>query len=71
MTTTSSELTTLIEGLLFYSAQPLTAEAIGRIITEEGKKPALGKIRQALTALKAQYENRVIELVEVALGYRF
>lgn len=71
MTTTSSELTTLIEGLLFYSAQPLTAEAIGRIITEEGKKPALGKIRQALTALKAQYENRGIELVEVASGYRF
>jgi segregation and condensation protein B len=71
MTTPSTELNTLIEGLLFSSAVPLTAEAIGRIITEEGKKPALGKIRQALASLKEQYENRGIELVEVATGYRF
>lgn len=72
MTTPSSDdLVILIEGLLYSSAVPLSAEAIGRIITEEGRKPALGKIRQALTSLQTQYQNRGIELVEVATGYRF
>lgn len=72
MTTPSfDDLAILIEGLLYSSAVPLSAEAIGRIITEEGKKPALGKIRQALASLKTHYQNRGIELVEVATGYRF
>jgi segregation and condensation protein B len=71
MTTPLPELAPLIEGILFYSTVPLSVEAIGRIITEEGKKPALGKIRQALAALQKEYENRGIELVEVATGYRF
>lgn len=71
MTTSSSDLATIIEGILYSSAMPLSVEAIGRIITEEGKKPALGKIREALASLKAQYQNRGIELTEVATGYRF
>lgn len=73
MTTPSPDfdLPTLIEGILYSSAVPLSVEAIGRIITEEGKKPALGKIRQAIASLKECYQNRGIELVEVATGYRF
>lgn len=69
--TSTTELAPLIEGILFYSTVPLSVEAIGRIITEEGKKPAIGKIRQALAALQKDYENRGIELVEVATGFRF
>lgn len=71
MTTPSPELATLIEGLLFSSSVPMSAEAIGRIITEEGKKPAIGKIRQALAFLQKEYEGRGIELIEVATGFRF
>lgn len=71
MTNPSAELETLIEGLLYASSVPLSVETIGKIITEEGKKPSLGKIRQALASLKSTYENRGMELVEVATGFRF
>lgn len=69
--TASSELMILIEGVLFSSTVPLSVETLGRIITEEGKKPVLGRIREALAALQKQYDNRGIELVQVATGYRF
>jgi len=65
------DLVPLIEGLLYASTVPLSVEAIGRIITEEGEKPSLGKIREALSLLQKNYENRGIELVEVATGFRF
>lgn len=71
MTTPLSELAILLEGILFSSAVPLSVETLAKIVTEEEKKPALGKIREALSQLQKVYENRGIELVQVATGYRF
>ncbi|MFI4936974.1 MAG: SMC-Scp complex subunit ScpB [Candidatus Berkiellales bacterium] len=71
MTKTKIDLVKLIEGFLFASSEPLSAEAIARMFSEEPKKPSLGEIRKALNQLKTEYENRGIELVEVASGFRF
>ena len=66
----STELVHIIEGILFASSHPLTAEGIGKIFSEE-EKPALGAIRQAIAQLQDDYKERGIRLVEVASGFRF
>lgn len=64
-----------IEGILFASRVPLSAETISKMLVEEAEaevmKVPLGEIRQALSQLVTEYETRGIHLVEVASGYRF
>lgn len=60
----------LLEAAIFSSFTPLTPEALQRLF-DEGERPALGEIRQALKALQALYSDRAIELKEVASGFRF
>lgn len=65
-----SNLIPLLEAAIFSSFTPLTPEALQRLF-EEGERPALGEIRQALKSLQALYSERAIELKEVASGFRF
>ncbi|MFO1257206.1 MAG: SMC-Scp complex subunit ScpB [Gammaproteobacteria bacterium] len=60
----------LLEAAIFSSFTPLTPEALQRLF-EEGERPALGEIRQALKSLQTLYADRAIELKEVASGFRF
>jgi len=60
----------IVEGILFAASTPLSVEAIAKYFPEE-KRPTLAKVRDILVALKAHYQNRGIELVEVASGFRF
>lgn len=59
----------VIESLLMVSDQPLTIDKICQLIDEEEvDKPS---IQQALLELKNNYQDRGIELKEVASGFRF
>ncbi|HET9843069.1 MAG TPA: SMC-Scp complex subunit ScpB [Gammaproteobacteria bacterium] len=61
---------TIIEGLLFAEGKPLSIEKLRALLPEEHRL-SVGEIRQLIEELKKLYENRGIELVEVASGYRF
>lgn len=71
MTKSKVDFTKSVEGILFASNIPLTAETISKMFSEEEQKPTLGEIRQILQDLQIAYQERGIELVEVASGYRF
>lgn len=58
----------LIEGALFASQTPLSAEALKKSVCPQLN---LGEIRHLLNELEAHYEERGIQLVQVASGYRF
>lgn len=64
------ELIPIIEGVLFAATEPLSAEAIGKLFIDE-TKPKTQDIKKALSELKKHYQDRGIELVEVATGFRF
>jgi segregation and condensation protein B len=60
----------MIEGALFSSQVPMDEKAILKLFGEDNP-PSIGEIRQILSALQAEYQDRGIELKEVASGYRF
>ncbi|MGD9593082.1 MAG: SMC-Scp complex subunit ScpB, partial [Candidatus Berkiella sp.] len=64
------ELVIIVEGLLFAANEPLTAEALAKLFIDE-VKPKAQDIKKALTQIKNHYQNRGIELHEVASGFRF
>ncbi len=58
----------IVEGALFASNVPLSAEALRKLVCPELN---LGEIRALLSELEAHYAQRGIHLVQVASGYRF
>lgn len=62
-------LTRIIEGALLAAAQPLSLAQLNALF-EEDERPGHGALREALAALDADLEERAVELVEVAGGYR-
>jgi segregation and condensation protein B len=67
---TMDNLATVIEGILFASSTPMTAEQIIKIFPEE-ERPGIGPVRAILNELQNFYSDRGIHLCEVASGYRF
>jgi len=65
-----NELIPIVEGAIFASNAPLSAQDIAKLFDEE-EKPALAEIRKAIELLQKGYEKRGIRLVEVASGFRF
>jgi segregation and condensation protein B len=55
----------LAEALIFSSAEPVTPRTLGRVLTEDVDVDAV------LTALRARYAGRGVELVEAAGGVMF
>ncbi len=70
MKKTKKEFSRIIEGILFASHDPISAENLVKSFEEE-EKPALGLVKQILAELQTHYEARGVELVEVASGFRF
>ncbi|MBS0290074.1 MAG: SMC-Scp complex subunit ScpB [Proteobacteria bacterium] len=70
MTKTVDELLPIVEGVLFAATEPLSVDAIIKYFVNEAK-PKSQDIKKALVQLKSHYQERGIELVEVASGYRF
>jgi segregation and condensation protein B len=60
----------IIEAALFAAAEPLPADKLSQLFPEENR-PSLGSIRASIAELQAFYQDRSLELVEVASGYRF
>src|SRR5690606_6786215 len=50
--------------------EPLSVDKIAELFPEESR-PSNAEIRELLAGLKAVYEDRGVELVEVASGFRF
>lgn len=63
-----SEILQLIEGALFASNNPLSAEALKKMVCPQLN---LGEVRSLLNELEMHYADRGIRLVQVASGYRF
>ena len=64
-----SYLKNVLEAALLASGAPVPLAELQRLF-EEGARPELAQLRQALQALSAEYQGRGIELKEVAGGYR-
>lgn len=64
------QLKQLLEAALFAHPQPLSAEQLHQLLLKEGEA-SLAAIKKQLKALQADYQERGIELVKVASGYRF
>ncbi len=61
------QLCNIIEALLLAAGKPLSLDKLFQLLGEECAK---ADIRQALSLLQAEYQQRGIELVEVSSGYR-
>ncbi len=71
MSNLSNELMkSMIEGALFSSQVPMDEKAILKLFGEDNP-PSIGEIRQILANLQTEYQERGIELKEIASGYRF
>jgi segregation and condensation protein B len=60
----------IVEAALFAAPQPLTVPQLAALFPDDAPAPT-GSIQKALEALRADSDNRGVELVEVASGYRF
>lgn len=65
-----TQLKMFIEAALLANDHPLSVEQI-RHLFDELERPAANEIREALQLIAQECENRGIELIEVASGFRF
>ncbi|NNJ66254.1 MAG: SMC-Scp complex subunit ScpB [Xanthomonadales bacterium] len=67
--TARNSLKSILEGVLLAADEPLNLAALAAVFSDD-ERPSNGELREALTALAADYAERGIELREVASGYR-
>src|SRR3989338_5993221 len=60
----------ILEAALFSAAEPLPVDKLVQLFPENNR-PSLSNIRSWLSNLKNSYQDRGVELAEVASGYRF
>jgi segregation and condensation protein B len=60
----------IVEAALLAAPQPLTVPQLAALFPEDAPAP-IGSIQKALEVLRDECENRGVELVEVASGYRY
>lgn len=60
----------ILEAALFSAPEPLSIEKMAELFPEENR-PSNADIREVLSQLKVVYEDRGVELMEVASGFRF
>lgn len=65
---TIAEMKLVLEAALLTSSQPLSLDELGRLFTDRMERATL---RMLLDELKADWQNRTMELVQVASGWRF
>ncbi|MDP1573826.1 MAG: SMC-Scp complex subunit ScpB [Coxiellaceae bacterium] len=70
MTTLPENMDKILEAALFSAPEPLAVDKLAELFPEENR-PSNADIRETLSQLKASYEDRGVELVEVASGFRF
>ncbi len=60
----------IIEALLMTAERPMTVSDLLKLFELETEQPERSELRDALTTLQEDYQNRGMELVEVASGFR-
>jgi segregation and condensation protein B len=65
----TEQLKMVIEAILLAAGRPMTLDQLLAMF-EEQEKPERQQVRDAVTALQADYASRGIDLVEVGSGYR-
>ncbi len=64
------EIQRIVEAILFAANRPLTCKDLQQVFPEI-EQPELAEIQAAIDAIMADYQDRPIELKQVASGYRF
>ncbi len=64
------QLQKIIEAALLVAARPMSVAQLETLFAEDNPAPSRDEIREALAALTELYEDRGIELTEVASGWR-
>lgn len=64
------DLKRILEGALFASRGPMTIYQMKKLFGDQ-KTPTEGMLREALSSLAEEYQDRSVKLVEVAGGFRF
>jgi segregation and condensation protein B len=67
---TPEQLENVLEAAIFAAAEPLTINQLAQMITEE-ERPERDAIKAALESLITRYEERGVQLKQVASGYQF
>jgi segregation and condensation protein B len=67
---TEDNLKKLLEAVLLVAGKPMTEEQLLEVFGEE-ERPSMGLLKQAILGLQQDLDDRAIELVRVASGYRF
>ena len=65
-----SELHQILEAALFTAGEPLSAEKLQQMF-DSAEAPSVKQIKETLAEIATAMEDRGVELVEVASGYRF
>ena len=66
----ADQLQKIIEAALLVAARPMSVAQLETLFAEDNPAPSRDAIREALAALQESYEDRGIELTEVASGWR-
>ncbi len=66
----SNQLKQLLEAALFAHPQPLSAEQLRQLLLNDSET-SLTAVKRALDELQQDYQERGVQLVQVASGYRF
>lgn len=61
----------IIEAALFAAGEPVSIEKLVLLFEEEEGRPTPKEIREHVRQLAESYQNRGVELVEIASGFRF
>jgi len=64
------EIKRIVEAILFAAKQPMTCKQIQQVFPEL-ERPELDDIQRAIAAISNDYQQRAVELKQVASGYRF
>jgi segregation and condensation protein B len=68
---TEAQLKNIIEAALFIANKPLDLDQLLGLFAEDAELPSRASIRNCLQELSLEANNRGVELVKVASGYRF
>ncbi len=66
----TKQLHRILEGAIFASAEPLSIDQLASLF-DESQRPDKKEMKEALEELAVQYEERGIELKQLASGYQF
>lgn len=65
------KLKNIVEAALLAASRPLNVEQLSALFEDDEQKPSGADFAAAFTSLQRDYQERGVELVQVASGYRF